>query len=154
MTETTELTFLHLGNPTGLKFVVEDGSVRAMLEMGIEHAPGVAPFSLGLRPRPGRELPDLQAVGMAPRATGVLGAWDRRTSLFLSHLHLDHAALASCVHPDVPLYYPQRMEPLRAACVRAGYLPWREPPAPQAPAGPRAPVAGTPVRSVASNTSR
>ncbi len=128
MSETTELTFLHLGNPTGLKFVVEHGSARAMFEMGIEHAPGLAPFSLGLRPRPGRELPDLQAVGMAPRATGVLGAWDRRTSLFLSHMHLDHVALASCVHPDVPLYYPQRMEPLRAACVRAGYLAWREPP--------------------------
>src|SRR5262249_44712937 len=95
---------------------------------GIEHAPGMVPFSLGLRPRPGRELPDLQAVGMAPRGTGVLGAWDHRTSLFLSHMHLDHAALASCVHPDVPLYYPQRMEPLRAACGRASYVSWREPP--------------------------
>jgi ribonuclease J len=133
MTETTGLTFLHLGNPTGLKFVVEHGGVRAMFEMGIEHAPGAMPFSLGLEPRPGRELPDLQAVGMAPRGTGVLGAWDRRTSLFLSHMHLDHVALAQCVHPEVPMYYPQRMEPLRQACVRAGYLTWREPPGTQVP---------------------
>jgi ribonuclease J len=133
MTETTGLTFLHLGNPTGLKFVVDRGGLRAMFEMGIEHAPGAMPFSLGLRPRPGHELPDLQAVGMAPRGTGVLGTWDRRTSLFLSHLHLDHAALAHAVHPDVPLYYPQRMEPLREACVRAGYLQWRDPPGSQVP---------------------
>jgi ribonuclease J len=128
MTDPTGLTFLHLGNPTGLKFVVDRGGVRAMFEMGIEHAPGAMPFSLGLRPRPGRELQDLQAVGMAPRGTGVLGTWDRRTSLFLSHMHLDHAALARSVHCDVPLYYPQRMEPLREACARAGYLDWRDPP--------------------------
>src|SRR5215472_499811 len=128
MTPDTGLTFFHLGNPTGLKFVLDHDGVRAMFEMGIEHAPGVMPFSLGLRPRPGHELPDLQAVGMAPRGTGVLGTWDRRTSLFVSHMHLDHVALVQSVHPDVPLYYPQRMEPLREACVRAGYLPWREPP--------------------------
>jgi ribonuclease J len=70
---------------------------------------------------------------MAPRGTGVLGGWDRRTSLFLSHMHLDHVALAECVHPDVPLYYPQGMEPLREACARAGYLPWRQPPGVQVP---------------------
>ena len=128
MSETTGLTFLHLGNPTGLKFVLDHGGVRVMFEMGIEHAPGAMPFSLGLQPRPGRELLDLQAVGMAPRGTGVLGSWDRRTSLFLSHMHLDHVALVHSVHPDVPIYYPQRMEPLREACVRAGYLDWRRPP--------------------------
>lgn len=128
MTHETGLTFLHLGNPTGLKFVLDHAGVRAMFEMGIEHAPGAMPFSLGIQPRAGRELPDLQAVGMAPRGTGVLGTWDRRTSLFLSHMHLDHVALVHTVHADVPLYYPQRMEPLREACVRAGYLPWREPP--------------------------
>ena len=128
MTDETGLTFLHVGSPTGLKFVLDHGGVRAMFEMGVEHAPGAVPFSLGLRPRPGRELPDLQAVGMAPRGTGVLGTWDRRTSLFLSHMHLDHVALVHAVHPDVPLYYPQRMEPLREACVRAGYLEWRPTP--------------------------
>jgi len=61
MGETTSLTFLNLGSPTGLKFVVERGASRAMFEMGVEHAPGAMPFSLGLRPRPGRELADLQA---------------------------------------------------------------------------------------------
>lgn len=149
MTETTGLTFLHLGSPTGLKFVVDHAGLRAMFEMGIEHAPGAMPFSLGLRPRPGRELPDLQAVGMAPRGTGVLGAWDRRTSLFISHLHLDHAALAHAVHPDVPLYYPQRMEPLREACVRAGYLQWRDPPGIQVPDRGRVQVGDIEVEFVA-----
>jgi len=124
----TALTFLNLGSPTGLKFVVDHGESRALFEIGIEHAPGAMPFSLGLRPREGRELLDLQTVGMAPRRTGVLGRWDGRTSLFLTHLHLDHAALARCVHRDVPLYYPEAMEPLREACASAGYLPWREPP--------------------------
>jgi ribonuclease J len=126
-TAMTALTFYNVGNPTGLKFVVEHGVSRAFFEMGIEHAPGVAPFSLGLRPRPGRELADLQAVGMAPRGTGVLESWDGRTSLFLSHLHLDHVALVPCVPPEVPLYFPLDMEPLRRACVEAGYLAWREP---------------------------
>lgn len=133
MTETTGLTFLHLGDPTGLKFVVDHGGTRLLFEMGIEHAPGAAPFSLGIEPRPERELLDLQAVGMAPRGTGVLGTWDRRSSLFLSHLHLDHAALVSAVHPEVPIYYPRRMEPVREACVRAGYLAWREAPGTQVP---------------------
>ena len=133
MTSETGLTFLHLGNPTGLKFVIEHGASRAMFEMGVEHAPGAMPFSLGLQPRPGRELTDLQAVGMAPRGTGVLGTWDRRTSLFLSHMHLDHVALAQCVHPEVPLYYPQTMEPLREACAQAGYLSWRQPAGIQVP---------------------
>jgi len=127
MGNSTCLSFLNLGSPTGLKFVVEHGASRAMFEMGIEHAPGAMPFSLGLRPRPGRELADLQAVGMAPRGTGVLGTWDRRTAVFLSHMHLDHVALAAWIHPEAPLYYPQKMEPLREACVRAGYVPWREP---------------------------
>jgi ribonuclease J len=128
MAETTGLTFLNLGSPTGLKFVVEHGVSRAMFEMGVEHAPGAVPFSLGIEPRPGRELLDLQAVGMAPSDTGVLGAWDQRTSLFVSHMHLDHVALVRWVHPGVPLYYPEAMEPLREACDRGGYLPWRQPP--------------------------
>src|SRR5215472_6926832 len=149
MTPDTGLTFFHLGNPTGLKFVVDRGGMRAMFEMGIEHAPGAMPFSLGLRPRPGHELPDLQAVGMAPRGTGVLGTWDRRTSLFVSHMHLDHVALVHAVHADVPLYYPQRMEPLREACERAGYLPWREPPGVQVPDRGRVQVGDIEVEFVA-----
>jgi ribonuclease J len=149
MTAQTGLTFLHLGNPTGLKFVLDHDGVRAMFEMGIEHAPGAMPFSLGLQPRPGHELPDLQAVGMAPRGTGVLGTWDRRTSLFVSHMHLDHVALVRSVHADVPLYYPQRMEPLREACARAGYLEWRDNPGTQVPDRGRVRVGAMEVEFVA-----
>jgi ribonuclease J len=124
----THLSFLSVGSPTGVKFAVEHGQGRALFDLGIEHAPGRNPFSLTLRPRPGRELEDLTAVGMAPRDSGVLGLWDGRTSLFLSHLHLDHTGLVPYVHPDVPLYYPEEMEDLRAASVAGSYQSWRSPP--------------------------
>ncbi len=68
----TALTFLNLGSPTGLKFVVDHGESRALFEIGIEHAPGAMPFSLGLRPREGRELLDLQEAG---RVDGA-GPWN------------------------------------------------------------------------------
>ena len=127
-TASTGVTFLNVGNPTGLKFTVDHGASRALFEIGLEHAPGAMPFGLGVQPRPERELRDLMAVGMAPRRTGVLGRWDGRTNLFVTHMHLDHCALVRCVHPGVPLYYPAAMEPLREACARAGYVPWRTPP--------------------------
>ncbi len=129
MAATTSLTFLNTGSPTGLKFAVEHGGMRALFDFGVEHAPGRAPFSMGLRPRPGRELSDLLAVGSAPRLDGVYagGDWDRRTSLFISHMHLDHTSLVRFLHPDLPLYYPAAMEPLRAAADAGGYLPWRSP---------------------------
>ena len=148
-TARTGVTFLNVGNPTGLKFVVDHGSSRALFEIGVEHAPGGTPFSLGLRPRPESELRDMMAVGMAPRRTGVLGAWDGRTSLFITHMHLDHCALARCVHSDVPLYYPQAMEPLRDACARAGYLAWRTPPGTAVADRARVPVGDIEVEFVA-----
>ena len=124
---TTILTFLATGNPTGLKFTVEYGSARALFDFGREHAPGRAVFSLGLEPRPGRELEDLLAVGMAPRLDGVYRDWDGSTSVFISHLHLDHSFLVPYLDPAVPLYYPAAMEDLRAACAGAGFVPWRMP---------------------------
>lgn len=121
------LTFLATGNPTGLKFVVEHGAARAIFDFGREHAPGRALFSLGLEPRPGRELDDLLAVGMAPRLDGVYRAPDGGTSVFISHMHLDHTYLVRYLDPDVPLYYPAAMEDLREACARSGVVPWRAP---------------------------
>ena len=115
MPATTRLTFLNLGNPTGLKFTVEHGDHRVLFDFGLEHAPGRAPFSLGLEPRVGRELADLLGVGSAPRLEGVYDRWDGRTAVFISHLHLDHTALVRFLHPDVPLRYPEAMEELRAA---------------------------------------
>jgi ribonuclease J len=124
---TTVLTFLATGNPTGLKFTVEHGATRCLFDFGREHAPGRAPFSLGLEPRRGRELDDLIALGEAPRIDGVYRDWDGRTSVFISHLHLDHTGLVRFLSPAVPLYYPAEMEELRSACAGSGYLAWREP---------------------------
>jgi ribonuclease J len=121
----THLTFLNLGNPTGLKFEVEWEGFRAIFDFGLEHAPGRAPFSMGLDPRPGRELQDLIAVGAAPRLDGVYDSWDGHTGVFISHLHLDHTSLVPFLHPDVPLYYPAAMEPLRTAAAACGEVPWR-----------------------------
>ncbi|HEV2476874.1 MAG TPA: MBL fold metallo-hydrolase [Candidatus Dormibacteraeota bacterium] len=125
----TLLTFLHTGNPTGLKFVVEHGDARCLFDFGPEHAPGRTPFSLGLAPRAGRELADLLAVGAAPALDGVYAGdpWDGRTHVFISHMHLDHTGLVPMLGPDVPLYFPAEMEAVRAAADRSGYLSWRRP---------------------------
>src|SRR5205807_7640748 len=125
----TRLTILNPGNPTGLKFSVEHGEARCLFDFGLQHAPGRAPFSLGLAPRLGRELEDLQAVGSAPALDGVYArdGWDGRTEVFISHLHLDHTSLVRFLHPDVPLHYPAGMEELRQAAETSGYLPWRSP---------------------------
>ena len=125
----TLLTFLHTGNPTGLKFLVDHGDARCLFDFGPEHAPGRTPFSLGLVPRPGRELADLVAVGTAPPIKGVYAGerWDGRTHLFITHMHLDHTGLIPMLGPDVPLYFPAAMEPIRAAADRSGYLRWRRP---------------------------
>ena len=126
----TELTFLQTGNPTGLKFLVEHGDARCLFDFGREHAPGRALFSFGLEPRPRRELADLIAAGVAQRLAGVYAgdAWDGRTHVFISHMHLDHTGLIPLLGPDVPLCYPAAMEPVRAAADGSGYLSWRRPP--------------------------
>lgn len=131
MTSTsTLLTFLHTGNPTGLKFLVEHGDTRCLFDFGREHAPGRAYFSWGLAPRPGREVTDLVAMGVAPQLQGVYSGdlWDGRTHVFITHMHLDHTGLVHLLGPDVPLYYPAAMEPIRAAADSSGYMPWRRPP--------------------------
>ena len=126
----TLLTFLHTGNPTGLKFLVQHGDSRCLFDFGREHAPGRSPFSLGLAPRPGREIADLVAVGEAPPLRGVYAgdAWDGRTHVFLTHMHLDHTGLIPWLGADVPLYYPAGMEPVRSGADSSGYLTWRRPP--------------------------
>lgn len=126
---TTLLTFLNTGNPTGLKFLVEHGDSRCLFDFGTEHAPGRAPFSLGLSPRRGRELSDLLAVGAAPPLPGLYAGdrWDERTHVFLSHMHLDHTGLIPYLGADVPLHFPALMEPVRAAADSSGYLAWRRP---------------------------
>jgi ribonuclease J len=125
----TTLTFLHTGNPTGLKFLVEHGDSRCLFDFGREHAPGRVPFSLGLRPRPGRELADLIAVGEAQPLPGVYAGdpWDGRTHVFISHMHLDHTGLIGHLGSEVPLFYPDAMEPVREGADSSGYLPWRVP---------------------------
>jgi ribonuclease J len=125
----TTLSFVHTGNPTGLKFLVEHGDSRCLFDFGREHAPGRVPFSLGLRPRPGRELADLIAVGEAQPLPGVYAGdrWDGRTHVLISHLHLDHTGLIPYLGPEVPLYYPAAMEPVREGASGSGYLPWRVP---------------------------
>jgi ribonuclease J len=42
-------------------------------------------------------------------------------------MHLDHTGLIALLGPDVPLYYPSAMEPIRKAADSSGYLKWRQP---------------------------
>jgi ribonuclease J len=144
----SSLTFLNLGSPTGLKFTIETGDRRAIFDFGIEHAPGRALFSMGLEPRPGRELADLTAAGMAPGIQGVYDAWDGRTAVFISHLHLDHSGLVRFLHQDVPLYYPSGMEDLRKAAHRSGFAPWRDNPGTAIPNRDRVDMGGMEVEFV------
>src|ERR1700694_4919980 len=125
----TLLTFLHTGNPTGLKFVVEHGETRCLFDFGREHAPGRALFARGLEPRPDREGSALVAVGAAPPLDGVYAGdpWDGRTHVFISHMHLDHTGLIGHLGSGVPLFYPAGMEPVREGADSSGYLPWRVP---------------------------
>jgi len=150
-TTSTLLTFLHTGNPTGLKFLVEHGDARCLFDFGREHAPGRTLFSLGLEPRHGRELADLLAAGAAPPLDGVYAgdAWDGRTHLFITHMHLDHTGLIPFLGPDVPLYYPAAMEPVRAAADSSSYLPWRRPRGSAVPDGETIAVGPIKVRFVA-----
>ncbi len=147
----TTLTFLHTGNPTGLKFIVEHGEARALFDFGREHAPGRAPFSLGLTPRPGRELADLIRVGEAQPIRGVYAgeAWDGQTAVFISHMHLDHTGLVPYMGPDVPLFYPAGMEDVRQAAAASGYLKWRIPAGFRVPDRTTVPVGEMSVRFVA-----
>jgi ribonuclease J len=147
----TELTFLHTGNPTGLKFVVEHGDARCLFDFGREHAPGRDLFSLGLKPRPGHELADLIAAGVAQRLAGVYAgdAWDGRTHVFITHMHLDHTGLIPFLGPDVPLHYPAAMDPVRAVADSSGYLAWRRPPGSMAGDGETIDVGPIRVRFVA-----
>ncbi|MGH7919802.1 MAG: MBL fold metallo-hydrolase [Candidatus Dormibacteraceae bacterium] len=126
-TSTTTLTFLATGDPTGLKFTVEFGDRRAIFDFGLQHAPGAAPFAQGVVPRPGHELHDLRALGMAPALDGIYERWDRRTAVFITHLHLDHTGLVRFLAPEVPLHYPAEMGPLRDAAVAGGEATWRAP---------------------------
>src|SRR5215471_7288544 len=98
----TLLTFLHTGNPTGLKFVIEHGDARCLFDFGRDHAPSRAYFSFGLAPRRGRELADLIAVGIAAPPEGVYAGdtWDGRAHVFTSHMHLDDPRLVEMLGPD------------------------------------------------------
>src|SRR3982074_1900519 len=81
-TTSTLLTFLHTGNPTGLKFLVEHGDARCLFDFGREHArpPGGGLFPPGPGPGPGRGVEDLMGVGAAPPLQGVYAGdpWDGR----------------------------------------------------------------------------
>jgi ribonuclease J len=147
----TMLTFLHTGNPTGLKFVVEHGDARCLFDFGQEHSPARALFTFGLTPRPGREVGDLIAAGAAPPLQGVYAGdpWDGRTHVFISHMHLDHTGLIPYLGPDVPLYYPAAMEPLRLGADSSGYLRWRHPAGTMVADGETISVGPIRVRSVA-----
>ena len=66
-------------------------------------------------------------MGSAPRIDGVYDAWDGRTAVFITHMHLDHTSLVRFLHPRVPLFYPAAMEDLRSAVDASGHLAWRRP---------------------------
>ena len=97
------------------KILIEQDEWRVLLDFGLDYTPGSGLFRAGVHPRPGRELADRLRTGTAPRlphvyrpeaveGTGVPGGADGRTTLFISHAHLDHMGLTGFVDPGVPLF--------------------------------------------------
>ncbi|MCS6936026.1 MAG: MBL fold metallo-hydrolase RNA specificity domain-containing protein [Candidatus Bipolaricaulota bacterium] len=101
----------------GTKIYLEEGSVGVLLDFGISYGRWGLYFEEYLKPRPGRGLYDLWALGLIPKVEGLyrrdLMPKDFAPSfeyaleihgVFLSHAHLDHCGLVGLIREDCPLY--------------------------------------------------
>lgn len=102
----------------GTQIVVEDEGARLIFDCGIPFSPATNPFT-PVRRRPGRELADLIALGIAPYIPDLYGSehlaglpasivpllppTEGPVAVALSHSHLDHSQLAGFVRSEIPL---------------------------------------------------
>lgn len=97
------------------KVVVEQDGWRVLLDIGSDIPGRDGLVRSPLRLRPGSELRTRIRLGEAPpiehlyrpaavEGTGVAGAGDGRSALFLSHAHIDHVGLLGWVDPAVPVH--------------------------------------------------
>lgn len=90
-------------------------------------------FDDQLKPRTGRELQDKLTVGMIPRVEGIfpkemligypLESYEesnKNTIFYISHMHLDHMASLSYIHPNIPIYVSQNSQRLYRAMAATG----------------------------------
>ncbi|MCS7198300.1 MAG: MBL fold metallo-hydrolase [Candidatus Bipolaricaulota bacterium] len=101
----------------GTKIYLEEGSVGVLLDFGINYGRWGLYFEEYLKPRSGRGLYDLWALGLIPKVEGLyrrdLMPKDFAPSfehaleihgVFISHAHLDHCGLVGLIREDCPIY--------------------------------------------------
>jgi len=101
----------------GTKIYLEEGRAGILLDFGINYGRWGLYFEEYLKPRPGRGLYDLWALGLIPKVEGLyrcdLMPHDFAPSfehtldihgVFISHAHLDHCGLVGLIREDCPIY--------------------------------------------------
>jgi len=120
-----------VGRIGSTKLVVSQDGYRAIFDFGLLIPSPDNPLHPGTRLEPGRELAARLAFGEAPRlhglyrqealeGTGLEGAGDGRTALFVSHCHIDHMGLLGWVGPTVPIYAAPETVSMISALEAAG----------------------------------
>jgi ribonuclease J len=93
------------------------GKSRVILEFGAAFNPKAPVYDKGTDLRPNYWIQDLLKLGILPRIEGIYRRADLggdplvsaeesslQTTVFVSHLHLDHMALIGALAPQVPVY--------------------------------------------------
>jgi ribonuclease J len=105
-----------IGTIGGTKIIVQEGEFRVLFDFGLNYAPGGDFWSARIQPRTGTaRLRDLMALGYVPAIDGLYKPADAasaglepgesdRTQVFISHLHLDHMAVADLIADPIPVW--------------------------------------------------
>ncbi len=105
-----------IGTIGGTKVVVREGEHRVIFDFGLSYAPGGDFWGGRIHPRSGTAgVCDQVALGYIPVLDGIYHADDaaalgvqpgrgEKTQVFISHLHLDHMAVAHLLADEVPVW--------------------------------------------------
>ncbi|CAA7603220.1 Beta-lactamase superfamily domain protein [Acididesulfobacillus acetoxydans] len=92
----------------GTKLHLTSGDDELIFDFGATYEPGKGRFDPVLTVRPGLEAEDYRAAGVIPDLPYLYSAsLAQHIAVFISHFHLDHVGMLSCLDPAVPLYISQ-----------------------------------------------